>query len=296
MNQKGQIIVIVLLVTLVALSLGLVVTQKSITDVTTSTQNDQASRAFSAAEAGIEKALTLSAPGTVSVLDSDLNNQASAIATRSAELPTSPTEVLEYPPIGREAVANFWLSQPKTETAAYTAATVNIYFGDSTQTYSASNPKPAIEVTFFYKNGTNYESSSKYLDSDQVRSSTGNPTNGFTYVTTTASPTTFDLKTFTSKTTDKPFFKATASIFPTGCGTCNTPILARVRLLYSTSNQRIALGPSDGETQSLPMQATAYQATGKAGQSQKSLKVFKESYVVPHFFDFALFSVGNITK
>lgn len=290
MNQKGQIIVIVLLVTLIALSLGLVVTQKTITDVTTSTQNDQASRAFSAAEAGIERAYTLSPGVTATIPPTDFDNQASADNIQASNSLPSGTDALEYPPIGREAVANFWLSQAgNPDVSSYTGSTVNLYFGNSTQ--SPSEPKPAVEITFFYKDGSgNFQSFSEFYDSDSTRATT----NGFTPASLNGSVNIFNLTTFTPGQASTFYaYVPNVSIYPGVCSGCN-PILARVRLLYSTSNQKIALGPVG--TQTLPAQANAYQSTGKAGQSQKSLKVFKESYVVPHFFDFAIFSVGDITK
>ena len=57
MKEKGQIILILLLVMTVALGVGLTIVQRSLTDISTSTKVEQSSRAFSAAEAGIEKAL-----------------------------------------------------------------------------------------------------------------------------------------------------------------------------------------------------------------------------------------------
>ena len=53
-SQSGQIVIILLLLMLVILSIGLAVTQRTITNVSTSSQTEQSSRAFSAAEAGLE--------------------------------------------------------------------------------------------------------------------------------------------------------------------------------------------------------------------------------------------------
>jgi hypothetical protein len=73
----------------------------------------------------------------------------------------------------------------------------------------------------------------------------------------------------------------------------NYPILVRVRILYSTNKQKIALMPLGG---SLPPQAEVYRSVGEAGQSLKTIKVFRMKYVVSPFFDFAIFSVGDISK
>jgi len=55
--QQGQAVLIVLLVAALALGFGLSIISRSTTDVKISEQEDQASRAFNAAEAGIENAL-----------------------------------------------------------------------------------------------------------------------------------------------------------------------------------------------------------------------------------------------
>src|SRR3989339_1641784 len=56
-RQAGQVILILILVMAVALAIGISVIQRSLSDISTSSKVEQSSRAFSAAEAGIEKAL-----------------------------------------------------------------------------------------------------------------------------------------------------------------------------------------------------------------------------------------------
>ena len=55
--KQGQAVLIVLLVGVVALAFGLAIISQSTTDIKVSEQEDQASRAFNAAEAGIEQGL-----------------------------------------------------------------------------------------------------------------------------------------------------------------------------------------------------------------------------------------------
>ena len=56
-NQHGQALLIVLLTLAVTLTVVLSVVSRSVTDITVSTYEEDALRAFSAAEAGIEEAL-----------------------------------------------------------------------------------------------------------------------------------------------------------------------------------------------------------------------------------------------
>ncbi len=57
LNQEGQIGLIVLLLTVVLLTIGLSIATRSVTDIRLSRQEEESSRAFNAAEAGIEDAL-----------------------------------------------------------------------------------------------------------------------------------------------------------------------------------------------------------------------------------------------
>ena len=56
-SQSGQIILIVLLIMVVLLTIGLALVVRSVTDIRISTETKESTRAFSAAEAGIEEAL-----------------------------------------------------------------------------------------------------------------------------------------------------------------------------------------------------------------------------------------------
>lgn len=127
-KQQGQVIIILLLLMLVALSVGLALTQRSITDVATSTQVEQSSRAFSAAEAGLEKALSGSVPQDGKIL---LGNNSEAVVQKSIFLPISGTFAgIEYPPVGRETTAQFWFVDPAVPTGPTTLSSgLQAYYG-----------------------------------------------------------------------------------------------------------------------------------------------------------------------
>lgn len=315
-NQKGQVIIVMLLTTLVALSIGLIITQRSITDVTTSSQTEQASRAYSAAEAGIERALIKGTPGgpTLTITKLELNNQAEARdikVTPAIPSGTNPEEAFEYPKISKEVIANFWLANPdpdnNPETSNidpyYTNPRINIYFGNEDP-----NPDPpAVEVTIVTKDtsvgGNNQYYANKYFfESDPTRLSSG-----FEPVASgNSSPKTYNPSTETL--TVSPFYRS-ASIYivktqktnepctlPNNC----FPVLARVRILYSNTAQKVAMGPPEGAScppgSCLPPQANYYSATGRSGQSEKKIQLFKGIFTIPIFFDFAIFSSGDIEK
>lgn len=293
-NHRGQITIVLLLLLLAALSVALAVTQRSITNVATSTQSEESTRAFSAAEAGIEKATQTCPPGQPSCTEIDpisLTNQATAKVILSPPLPL-PKQALEYPPLGKEEVAQFWLANPTTSPPAtfYTASSFDIYFGNSDLT--TTQDFPAIEVNVVTSNAGVYKSNRYYLDSKSR-----NPTNNFNLATCgNVDP----IPTANYKNSPSSTFYCKGTIPYPGCSApgctayTGTPIMARVRILYSTTKQSIALAPALGN--SLPPQATLYTSTGNSGLSQKTISVFRTTNVVPPFFDYAIFSAGNITK
>lgn len=298
-NSSGQIIIILLLLMLVALSVGLAVTQRSVSEVTTSTQTEQASRAYSAAEAGVEKVIQTGTPLT----NYPLGNDATATVTSSGFLPQpGSTDALEYPPIGRETTAQFWLVDPAGSAPAYNKDRFDLYFGNDDTTAD----KPAVEISVVIKstnssNVTNYFSKRFYYDSDTPRT-TGISGNNFN---TVSIPCNGNQSVNTILAINSKFY-CKQTIGPVkdpndGSQNCANPpntkcqlIMARVRLLYSTENHKVALAPLDGGL--LPPQVQILNSTGTAGQSQKKLQVFKVKDVVPTWFDFAIFSVNEIRK
>lgn len=302
-SQSGQVIVVLLLLMLVALSIGLAVTQKSVTDVTTSTQTEQSSRAFSAAEAGIEKALSGPLPiGTVIPLD---NNSKAEIA-QSGLLPyAGSSAAIEYPKIGRETTAQFWFVDPFSTTppppaSFYTNSKVDLYYGNE-----ATSDKPAVEVSIVMLSNGKFYTKNYYYDSDSFRATA----NGNTFVASTcnnpppvntilgSSRKFFCKQTIPSDLTNIPDLGS-----PTvrNCPNTDPPynctlILARLRFLYINENHSLALAPV-GVGVKFPPQVQIYNATGTAGQSKKQIQAFRVKDVVLPWFDFAVFSVNELRK
>lgn len=288
LKSSGQIIIVLLLLTLVALSVGLAITQRTITSVTTSTQGEQSSRAFSAAEAGIEKASQTCSPGQMncsSIPNISLANNASADVSLSPPIPF-PEQALEYPPLGKEEIAQFWFAVPSTLEPFYTANSFSLYFGNP-NAYT-SNDAPAIEVNVITFDGTNYISNRYFYDS--VPSRIGQ--NGFRFANCNNL---FTIPSANINNYPTSQFVCKASVPCTGCAVyTGTPVLARVRVLYSRTKQKVAVQPNIGL--SLPPQATIYTSTGNSGQSQQTISVFKSANTVPFLFDYAVFSSGDLIK
>lgn len=277
--EKGQVILVLILVMTVALAIGLSIVQKSLVDVSIATKVEDSSRAFSAAEGGIEKALKGDPSGVNFTENRSSANVIDAGLTPVTAVSPNRQEPFEYPwLIAKEEVAHVWLADFNSTTNPpdqfYKQDSLDVYWGNST------TDKAALEITLVFHNGTQYLSKKWYLD--QV---TRNPANNFD----TAGPN-------CSNTFQPPLnqyrCKYTLSSLPTGL------MLLRARLLYNTSAQPFAVAAvgTCGQNCSIPPQARVFTSTGVAGETQRKVQVSQIPKVVPAFFDYAIFSAGDISK
>ncbi len=285
-KTSGQVVIILLLIMLVALSAILSLSQRALNNVTSSTQNEQSSRAFSAAEAGIQRAIQLCTPGQACTVPSvaPFQNQASTNLSISNPLPPAGT-ALEYPPREKEDIIQFWFADPSSNNnpppTIYTANSLNLYFGAKDP---VSTNKPAIEFNVISWNGSNYISTKFYFDSDSTRS--GSSGNGFTAAASVAGSN-CNNTSVTNASSTVYYCKVVVTGLPSNL------ILARARILYSNTAQNVAIEPTSG---SLPPQASIYTSQGSSGLSQKTVKVFRIVNVTPFLFDYSIFSAGAIVK
>lgn len=312
-KQQGQVILLLLLVMVVALAIGLSLVQRSLTDVSTASKNEQSTRAFSAAEAGIEKALNAgSSIGSV-----DLGNSAAISRVTRDSLPAA-HQALEYPPLAREDIAHIWLADPNSNdptdaqpAKVYDRGTLEIYWGKLSGT-SPSTLLPAIEISvvafapptgpvtacslrgycywgkfFIDSDGSRALLNNHFQDANNTTdsniSSSGCRTSGYTPPVTSGVTTTY-------------YCKLTLRNLPgsTGAADASRVILLRARYLYITENQPFAVNPTGSG--SLPPQAQRYISTGTSGDIQRKIQLFQVHKVVPFYFDYAIFSEGAISK
>lgn len=290
-NQTGQVILVLILIITVALAIGLSVIQRSLSDVSTSSKVEQSSRAFSAAEAGIEKALK----GDYSGVNFTENNS-SARVTDKGLIPivgqlTFRQDPLEYPALSKEEVAHIWLADPNADLptctptdVCYKQDTLEVYWGNST------TDRAALELILVYWNGASYQSRKWYLD--QTSASRSSP-NGFEQVNCTGN---YSLAGYQCKyvlgDSSDPGGPLPASIAEM--------MLLRARLLYNSSSQSLAIWVPEsatcGAACSIPPQARNLVSTGTSGTTQRKVKLFQIDKVVPPYFDYAIFSTSDINK
>lgn len=287
-NQTGQVVVVVLLTTVVALAIGLSVVGRSINEISTSTNSENSTRAFSAAEAGIERALYntsnvgVAPNSTPAIPGVSFSNQANATVNSAFGLPNSNSNpTLEYPPIGKDSVAQFWLANPDDLSSAYNGH-FTLYFGKQGADYSNDSDKPAVEVHVIFKNSSGeYKSVRSFYDSSSNRS------NGFSKCTS------FNDKVKTNKHDyDSLFYCKVTNISAVFSG--YDSIMVRVRPLYSNLAHPIAIEPESGK--SFPAQAAEFKSTGTSGNSIRTINVLQTKSNMPFFLDYALFSASNVQK
>ncbi|OGE25621.1 hypothetical protein A3C32_02955 [Candidatus Daviesbacteria bacterium RIFCSPHIGHO2_02_FULL_41_14] len=292
--MRGQVIIILLLVMVVALALGLSVIGHTISDISTSTRVEDSARAYLAAEAGIEKAI--SSTENSGPLPIPLTNNSSATVNWTRTLP--PTGIaLEFPPIGKESFAHFWLANPDNLASYYGSASqgkaddFELYFGVAKDYTSDIYNQPAVEVHVITVRGSTYESKKFYYDSFNG-SAPGRDNNGFNGCSSRESN---GVKIPTNSYSGTRSFYCKAIVPYRSAADKNNidPVLVRVRILYSNLSHPVAIKPTSG---SLPPQASVYNSTGIAGNTQRDLQVFQQKSVVPYMFDYVLFSSGQVTK
>lgn len=281
-RQKGEIILIILLVMAVGLTIGLSVAGRSLTDIKLSTQAEDSSRAFSAAEAGIEEALkagitssTASYQGSTS--DATYNVILSSLGNSSAQF-TFPNV------ISAGDSQTIWLvpytaTGPDTSTPAYTEGTITVCWKDVNPP-----PKAALEASVFYKGaGDIYKIARAAYDPENDRN------NGFD--NSSVSP--GSACTDGSSAYDYQVLLTFESMPPPAPVSGDTLIALRLRPVYAGA--KIAVVPEGGA--SIPEQGKNIVSIGQTNSGVTRKWNVVQTYAAPQdIFDYAVWSNKQITK
>lgn len=288
-KEAGQVILILILVMTVGLGIGLSVVQKSLVDVSTASKVEQSSRAFSAAEAGVEKALRGDTSTDFTSTTSQITDIQGVALLPSIPGPNTPQAALQLPLLYREDMAQVWLADYNSTSnpppAVYKQPTLDIYWGNS------STDKAALEITLIYHNGTSYQSRKWFLDSDSSRATT----NKFEAV---SCPGTYLFGTTVFQCKKTLGNNAGINNNPLPVVSPNILMAIRIRLLYNSTPQPVAVQAVGccGDGFNLPPQARLIISTGASGDTQRKISLFQLYKVVPPYFDYAIFSAGEINK
>lgn len=279
-TQSGQALVLVLLALAVVLTIVLFILSRSITDIAVSSSQSQAVSAFSAAEAGVEKALVLgSAPiGPQAVGSASYTASVTNVAQGSSSF--------VYPAdLNSGDSMTLWLKSQDSTSLNFTGTNLKICWGKP-GAYSDQNLKPAIEIVLFYETTADNPLTAK------IFRTTADPFSG------RPMPNSFSAATTGSCTISGQSFPFYATVSLTGL---SNPQFAFVRMFYNNDTaQPIAFDSTD--THTFPTQGILVDSSGTAGgtsnapQSTRKVQVFQGWPEIPNIFQFAVYSSTRLTK
>lgn len=270
-NSSGQALLIILLVMAVALTIGLSVVSRSITDIRISQEQEESARAFSAAEAGLESLL---AGGDMPSIESFNIIPGEPIYLGDADHFIFPKE------IRADNTQTVWLVDHVDEdtlgTDFYSGTDLEFYWGNKGLTGN-DNTDPALEAVIIYESGGVYTTRRVAFDPKGGRSA------GFTGATVGSH--TLGGKTFSFKAR---FIDDRA--FPTG----NDLYALRIKLLYNAEPQILGV-KAFGDN--LPLQGTCYQVTAQSTTGTGIARKVEQCQFYPSLsgiFDYVLFSESSL--
>jgi Tfp pilus assembly protein PilX len=277
-TQKGQVVLITLLVLTIATTVALSLISRTTTDSTITAQAEESSRAFSAAEAGIEDALKrgIEANGAY-VLTPGVSYNVDVESIGAA------VGLYEFPKKTLKGVTEtLWLTGHdasgainEADATRYMASTIGICWTSETIT-------PALAVTVLYKSSADgsYRVAKMAYDPNTLRS----PPNLFTQ---TYTPGGCGGNTNTAYREDLNFTAFTPAINPAS----DVLIALRIRPLYSDTKIWI------DSVSVLPLQGNKIKSTGTTNTGTNRKIVVYQQYRAPStVFDAAIYSQGSIAQ
>lgn len=290
--SSGQALVLVLLTLAVVLTLVLFVLSRSITDVAVSSRQEEGVRAFSAAEAGIERALVIGTGGSSLLGDSSYSSTVTSVGEG--------TKVFNYP-INLASGDSFttWFSAHDTDGNLICDGTHPCFTGDKIHvcwgkvgTASGTITTPALEVSVFYLTTLGDFSTIKIARAAFDPNSGRTVSNSFD--TADSGACTIDGVSYA--------FQKTLQFSDLGIpiGSYQNPgglEFIRTRMFYnSDQNHPIGIDVNFAADSVLPSQGQNIESTGTAGESNRRIEVFQSWPEVPSIFEYAVFSSTGLTK
>lgn len=251
-REKGQALLIVVLVMVVALTVGLSIASRSITNLRTSTDEANSQKALAAAEAGIEQAIKSNSTASGNF------SGGTTYSTNITQVSGTSFLVNGGNPVLQDNGADVWFSTYPTYANPWTGSLV-IQWGATANSCSEA----AIEVVVI--SGSKQSPQSAHYVFDPCQTRTG--TNHFTVAP-------LNKTTISGKDL---YYQSTINVV--------SGLLGRIVPLYY--NSPIGLTASTA----LPSQGSVVTSTGISGGTQRKVNVFQGYPQIPsEFFLYSLFS------
>lgn len=255
-KQDGQILLVVILATVIALTVGLSVVSRTITNTRLSTEDANSQKALSAAEAGIEQ--LLSDPTAALAQSTDLSNNSSFKANAVA-VEGNAFNVNDGNSISKDEGADIWLTSSPDFNSTPWNGQLSIYWTKENNDCDSA----AIEIAVI--EGNRGDPSMRRVTADPC-TTRGNG---------------FDPPSFVSVLVNQKPYNYSISV-PVTNG-----FIARIIPLYE--NTQIGINTSAG-SDVLPVQGYTIESIGSAGDTVRKLRVYQPNPRIPiEFFPYNVF-------
>lgn len=255
-KSSGQALLIILLVLSVALTTGLALVARTTTDISISEKETASSKAFEAAEAGIEEALKKIEAGELAI-DDELILEPGGEKTTVQIKSVVGGEVTKRQIFSGQATT-FWLNRISLEGKYFPADDINYNGTALTFCWSGANN---LEVAVYYQSG-GYKVARYYLVDEG------------------------ECANFPELDKKKMISLPSAAV--------NNKFV-NVRF-YGGASEVVTVAAEGAGGASLPKQGTTVEAEATVGDVVRKVRVFQGWPQAPQFFDFAVLSAGGLTK
>lgn len=156
-NQRGQVLLILILLSTVLLTVALSVSHVTTQETKIAKLEEDSKRAFAAAEAGIEAQLRKDV-GATTAIDNTLIPSLGGFVTGSASTATDTTATAFYTDIRKDDQFTFYLNNYNTFTKQFSnsySGNLTFYFLTCPTSTTCPSTQPVIELTFIGTNSTN---------------------------------------------------------------------------------------------------------------------------------------------
>lgn len=260
-KEKGQILLIVVITMIVALTVGLSIASRTVTELRLSRQNEESQRAFNAAEAGIDRVLQ---QGGEITLEETLGNNSTFVVSATA-YDGSQILLNNGEEVDQDVGADLWLSNYPDFSGQIADGRLTIYWGDEDQTNctEVAPVRPALQLVLLQGDIANPQIV-KYLY-DTCAGRTQGATDGATYGTQTI--TGIPGYTFTNRI-DTPV------VITNG-------IIVKVIPLYNSTQVAVVAEDSSGQPIALPSQGSVVESTGSSGETIRRITYYQSYPQMP---------------
>lgn len=283
-NNKGQILVVVMLILIVVAMIVLGVASRSITNVKVANTQENSARAFAAAEAGVEEAVQKIKNGDTSAGSGPLQNQ-SSYAYSITTVGNSSADYLSSTQLAKDTdVFQVLLARNTTDATPNEGYPAGV--GMVVMWGNPGDTTTAMEATLITYNAATGVWSTATNIADPAAALPGR------------APSTLAIGgSFTSTNNNIGTSRMFAHTTTVSMGNTGVPVFLRIRLLYNATPQYVGVEPQQNLGSILPQQGYKITSTGTLPDgTTRKVQVYESFPALPGIFDYTLFSGGDLAK